>query len=97
MQQQQYDMPTPVRMDKSDFHVQRDPYAFQDWSIALEDYLEWVGLSPYRNACVYCKDETHGANTCFVGECRRMSSLPLSTTHLRLGRDEIQIAREVWG
>jgi len=52
MQQQQYDMPTPVRMDKSDFHVQRDPYAFQDWSIALEDYLEWVGLSPYRNVYI---------------------------------------------
>jgi hypothetical protein len=23
-----------------------DPYAFQDWLEALEDYLEWIGVSP---------------------------------------------------
>jgi hypothetical protein len=35
-------------MDVSDFHGERDPYAFQDWLNDLEDYLEWIGLSPDR-------------------------------------------------
>jgi hypothetical protein len=47
-QQQRYDVPMQVRMDVSNFHDERDPYAFQDWLIALEDYLEWIGLSPDR-------------------------------------------------
>ena len=44
-QQQWYDVSIQVRMDVSNFHGERDPYAFQDWLIALEDYLEWIGLS----------------------------------------------------
>jgi hypothetical protein len=47
-QQQWYDVPMQVRMDVSNFHGERDPYAFQDWLIALEEYLEWIGLSPDR-------------------------------------------------
>jgi hypothetical protein len=38
-------------MDVSNFHGEQDPYAFQDWLIALEDYLEWIGLSPDRKVC----------------------------------------------
>lgn len=32
----------------SDFHGKLNPYAFQDWLTALEDYFDWFGLSPYR-------------------------------------------------
>jgi hypothetical protein len=28
-----------------DFHGKLDPYAFQDWLTALEDYFDWFGLS----------------------------------------------------
>jgi hypothetical protein len=37
--------------DVSDFYGGRDPYAFQDWLDALEDYLEWIGISPNRKVC----------------------------------------------
>jgi hypothetical protein len=32
----------------SDFYGGRDPQAFQDWLDALEDFLEWIGISPNR-------------------------------------------------
>jgi hypothetical protein len=34
--------------DVLDFDGGRDPYAFQDWLDALEDYLEWIGAPPNR-------------------------------------------------
>jgi hypothetical protein len=71
--------------------------AFQDWLNALEDYLEWIGISLDRKLCLVKMKLKGQARTYLVVECQRISSLPSSTTHLRLERDEIQIAREVWG
>jgi hypothetical protein len=46
-----------VRMDVLDFHGKWDPYAFQDWLIALEDLpqMDWSLIKPKD---VFCKDET---------------------------------------
>lgn len=37
-----------VRVDVSNFFGNLDPYAFQDWITALEDYFDWFGLFAER-------------------------------------------------
>lgn len=37
-----------IRVEVHDIHGKLDPYAFQDWITALEDYFDWFGMTADR-------------------------------------------------